>query len=167
MLMIRPARRFIMPLMTARVVWNAPLRLASSTASQSASVSRSRMLSRVRPALLTRMSIGPRACSAAAIGGLDLIALGHVAADPGRAARRARRRPAAARACSRPTTATLAPAAVERSRDGEADAAGAAGDEGGLAAEVDGRHAVRSCEEPLHLVGGPERDAWSRRARSA
>ncbi len=60
---MRPHRRFIMPRVAARMVANAPRRLASSTASQSSSLSRSRMLSRVRPALFTRMSIAPNAFS--------------------------------------------------------------------------------------------------------
>src|SRR5690348_3682507 len=109
MFTIRPARRFIMPLITAFVVWNAPLRLASSTASQSASVSRSRRLSRVSPALFTRMSMGPSADSAAAMAASTWTPSATLQANP------AARSPSSAamaadRACSRPTTATLAPA---------------------------------------------------------
>ena len=141
---MRPARRFIIPLITARVVWNAPLRLASSTASQSASVSRSRMLSRVRPGVVDQDVDRARAPARRR----------RWRPRPGPPGPRRRPRPAArspssaatarARACSRPTTATLAPARVERPRDGEPDAAGAAGDEGGLAGEVDGRSSPRN-----------------------
>ena len=55
-LMIRPARRFIIPREAARMVLKAPRRLVSITASQSSSLMRIRRLSRVTPALFTRTS---------------------------------------------------------------------------------------------------------------
>ena len=143
-----------MPLIAARVVWNAPFRLASSTASQSASVSRSRMLSRVRPALLTRMSIGPSAASAAATAASTCSADGDVAG----------RRPRRGRPAPRPRHGR-APRPARRSRpwrrrrEGRGRSRdrspGAAGDEGGLAGQID---AHGSCEELLHLVRRSQRD---------
>ena len=115
------------------------------------------MLSRVRPALLTRMSIGPRACSAAADRGVDLIAPsatsqadadravaqlgGHRAAPapaPGRRRRPWRPRRAGRRAMARPMPRVLP---VTK-------------------AVLPVRSMVVmpcTCEELLHLVGGPER----------
>ncbi len=107
---MRPLRRFIMPLIAPRVVWNAPFRLASSTASQSSSLSRSRMLSRVRPALLTRMSIGPERRFRRGKRRSDLLRHRDVAARRRRRARPAPPPPSRARSASRPTIATFAPA---------------------------------------------------------
>ena len=53
--MIRPARRRSMPRSAARVRRNGAVRSTSSTACQSSSFMRSASMSRVRPALLTRM----------------------------------------------------------------------------------------------------------------
>ena len=157
MLMIRPARRFIMPLMTARMVWKAPLRLASSTASQSSSLSRSRMLSRVRPALLTRMSIGPRACSAAAIAASTCAASSHIAGHPGGPLAQRRRDPCRLRPIAA-DDGHLGARAVERLRDGESDAPGAAGDERGLPVRSIGSDSRLSSEELLDLIGRSQRD---------
>src|SRR5690242_9983926 len=63
MVMMRPKRRRIMPRMTARDRRKAPVRLISSTFSQSSSFRRSASMSRVMPALLTRMSTLPIAAS--------------------------------------------------------------------------------------------------------
>src|SRR5581483_2640644 len=64
MLITRPWRRLIMPRITARVRRNVPDRLTCSTFSHSSSFMRIEMLSRVMPALFTRMSILPIAASA-------------------------------------------------------------------------------------------------------
>src|SRR5512135_367166 len=116
--MIRPAFRFIMPLRTARIARNAPLRFASSTMSQSLSLIRSTIWSRVRPALFTRMSIGPRAASAAAQ--LGRRGPGPVGVPAGDGDPR--------------------PRAAERLGDGPPDTAGPAGDQGHFARQVDGVH---------------------------
>ena len=65
MLMIRPKRRFSMPFSAARDRRKAAVRLIARTVSQSASFMRMKRASRVTPALLTRMSIGPSALSTA------------------------------------------------------------------------------------------------------
>ena len=65
MLMIRPARAFIIGRATARVIQKGPARFVAMTASHSSSSIRISRLSRVMPALLTRMSIVPKAASAA------------------------------------------------------------------------------------------------------
>ncbi len=57
--MMRPWRAFIMPRMTARDRRNTALRLVSMTASHSSSFMRRARLSRVMPALLTRMETAP------------------------------------------------------------------------------------------------------------
>ena len=67
MLMMRPLRRLIMPLVTARMA-RMLSRLASSTASQSASLRRSRMLSRAsRSRCRTRsnVNVGAQECNGA------------------------------------------------------------------------------------------------------
>src|SRR5262245_60310435 len=66
MLMMRPARRLIMARTAARARRKPALRFMSSTACQSSSFIRMASMSRVMPALLTRMSILPVAVSAAA-----------------------------------------------------------------------------------------------------
>ena len=93
MLMIRPQRRFIMPRVTERMATNAPRRFASSTASQSSSLSRSRMLSRVRPALLTRMSTLPSSSSARSTSDDDRRRIGDVAREAARLRARSPRPP--------------------------------------------------------------------------
>ena len=65
--MIRPARAFIMPRSTARDSRNTDLRSVSITSSHSASFMRRRRLSRVMPALLTRMPTAPYSFSIAAM----------------------------------------------------------------------------------------------------
>ena len=65
-----PFRRLIMPRRTALLIRKAPFKLTVKTASQSCSGIIRAMLSRVMPALLTRMSMGPSACSAAATAAL-------------------------------------------------------------------------------------------------
>ena len=128
-----------MPLMTARVVWNAPLRLASSTASQSASLKPQQEVVPGQPGVvhqdvdrvrapLPRPRSRPRP------------------APPSprrRRSPRARSPSSAATACGLARLAAhdrhLGPGAVQRARDRESDAARAAGDEGDLAGEVDGR----------------------------
>src|SRR5262245_50964983 len=62
--MILPRLRSIMPGATARAQRNMEVRLVASTPSHSSSVTSSDGLSRVTPALLTRMSMGPRVPSA-------------------------------------------------------------------------------------------------------
>src|SRR2546427_4785403 len=59
MLMMRPLRAFIMPRMTALLVRNTLVRLVSMIDAQSSSFMRISRLSRVMPALLTRIEIGP------------------------------------------------------------------------------------------------------------
>jgi hypothetical protein len=59
MLMMRPQRAFIMPRITARDRRKTLRRLVSITSSQSASFMRSARLSRVMPALFTRMAMSP------------------------------------------------------------------------------------------------------------
>jgi hypothetical protein len=59
MLMMRPQPRSTMPSMTCRVTLNTLFRFVLMTAFQSPSVMRLKTESRVMPALLTRMSIGP------------------------------------------------------------------------------------------------------------
>src|SRR5512139_3663863 len=66
MLMMRPQRAFIMPRITARERRNTDFRLVSMTSSQSASFMRSARLSRVMPALLTRIAIAPTSFSISA-----------------------------------------------------------------------------------------------------
>src|SRR6266550_7878410 len=66
MLMIRPARRLLMPRAACLIIRNAPLKFVSRTASQSSSLMRNTRLSRRVPALFTRMSIGPRSRSTSA-----------------------------------------------------------------------------------------------------
>jgi len=56
---MRPQPRSLMPSITWRVTLNTLLRLVLITAIQSCSVMRLKMLSRVMPALLTRISTGP------------------------------------------------------------------------------------------------------------
>ena len=63
-LMILPRPRAIMPGTTARAQRNIEVRLVARTVSHSSSVTSSDGLSRVMPALLTRMSMGPSADSA-------------------------------------------------------------------------------------------------------
>ncbi len=65
MLTMRPLRRRIMPRTAARDRRNAAVRLTAMTWSHSSSFIRTKMLSRVMPALLTRMSRPPSAASAA------------------------------------------------------------------------------------------------------
>src|SRR5690606_1502961 len=65
MLMMRPARAFIMVLRTARDSRNTAVRLVSSTAAQSSSFMRMARVSRVMPALLTRICGPPSAASSA------------------------------------------------------------------------------------------------------
>ena len=84
MLMMRPHRRFIMPRDAARIATNAPRRLASSTASQSSSLMRNRMLSRVRPALFTRMSIAPKSFSTLSTSAVDGRRIADVAGEAAR-----------------------------------------------------------------------------------
>ena len=68
MLMIRPPPpAFAMRPATSRAISQAPLRLVSSTRSQSASSVSSSGLSTTMPALFTRIEIGPSPASAAAI----------------------------------------------------------------------------------------------------
>ena len=57
--MMRPRRAFIIPRNTSRASWNAGFRLVAMTASQSSSFIRTSRLSRVMPALFTRMPIAP------------------------------------------------------------------------------------------------------------
>ncbi|MNT61421.1 hypothetical protein D3C72_1990660 [compost metagenome] len=57
--MMRPLRAFIMPRMTALLVRNTLVRLVSMIDAQSSSFMRISRLSRVMPALLTRIEIGP------------------------------------------------------------------------------------------------------------
>ena len=65
MLMIRPARALSIGRAIARVIQNGPDRFVSITASHSSPSIRISRLSRVMPALLTRMSTDPRPSSAA------------------------------------------------------------------------------------------------------
>ena len=136
--MIRPQRRRIMPRSAARARRKPAVRSTSITFCQSSSFMRSARLSRVRPALLTRMSSWPIAASAALtsasrragigeIGGGDMGALAKLG---GQRLERRRRVPA---------SSTVAPCAVERARDRAADAARGAGDQGRLAAEIEHR----------------------------
>ena len=60
---MRPRRSRIMPLDARRTQRNAPVRLTSSTCSNSSSVIRMRSWSRVIPALATSTSTGPWAAS--------------------------------------------------------------------------------------------------------
>src|SRR5262245_28637935 len=64
MLITRPKRRRIMPRIAARVSRKVPVRLTCRTLSHSSSFMRMEMLSRVMPALFTRMSSLPIAASA-------------------------------------------------------------------------------------------------------
>jgi hypothetical protein len=66
MLMMRPARAFIIPRSTARQSRKTDLRSVSTTASHSASFMRSRRLSWVTPALFTRIETAPNSFSMAA-----------------------------------------------------------------------------------------------------
>ena len=143
-----------MPLITAAMVWNAPLRLASSTASQSSSSERSRMLSRVRPALLTRMSIGPRAPLRRRHGGLDLrLRPRRRRHDPGAPGRRAGGDRGRARRLARPTIATSRPRPWSAPRDRAPIPARAAGDE----RDLSGRESiVMVMRGTLHLAGRAE-----------
>ncbi len=65
MLMIRPARALSIGLAMARVIQNGPERLVSMTGAHSSASIRIIRLSRVMPALLTRMSTLPNSSSAA------------------------------------------------------------------------------------------------------
>ncbi len=56
---MRPQPRSIMPSITCLVTWNSELRLVSMTACQASLLIFWNVPSRVMPALLTRMSIGP------------------------------------------------------------------------------------------------------------
>ena len=66
MFTMRPDRCRIIPRMAALVHRNAPFKLVSNTASQSSSLNRITRLSRVMPALFTRMSSPPRSVDACA-----------------------------------------------------------------------------------------------------
>src|SRR5213596_3298162 len=63
MLTIRPQRRLIIPRAACLVIRKAPFRFVSSTVLQSSSLIRNNRLSRVVPALFTRMSILPNSRS--------------------------------------------------------------------------------------------------------
>ena len=60
-LMMRPARFFMKSAYRALIIKNVPLRFTLSTASKSSGVMRRASLSRVMPALFTRMSTPPSA----------------------------------------------------------------------------------------------------------
>ena len=64
MLMILPRPRAIMPGATARAQRNIDVRFVASTVSHSSSLTSTVFFSRMMPALLTRMSMGPSAFSA-------------------------------------------------------------------------------------------------------
>ena len=94
----------------ARVATNAPRRFASRTASQSSSLSRKRTLSRVTPALLTRMSTAPKASSTSVTSAATEATSATSQAKPrARSAGPSSDATSCARARSRPTTATRAP----------------------------------------------------------
>ena len=161
MLMMRPQRRFIMPRAVARMATKAPRRLASSTASQSSSLRRNRMLSRVRPALLTRMSICPNAFSTACDERGDGRRVADVAgealgAGPDGGGRLGGLRLVAA------DDGDAGAGGGERLGDGAPDAARAAGDERDAPGEVD-VHAVTRVEERVDVRGGAARDDLERR----
>ena len=136
--MMRPLPRSTM---CASAAWDrkkVPERLTSSTLCQSSSVSLSTVLSMVMPALLTRMSSLP-CCSMT-----SPITRRQSSAEPTLPwwmVTGVRKRSAKSAAnCSAASTLPLNPAAMTapwlaRLRDGGADAAGAAGDEGDAAAQ--------------------------------
>ena len=87
MLMIRPSRAFIIGRAAARVNRNVPRRLMLITASHWSSFMRTITLSRVMPALLTRMFSPPHSFDDLVDHLADALAVGHVAGDRlGRAA---------------------------------------------------------------------------------
>ena len=98
------------------------------------------------PALLTRTLAGPSARLDRVDERADLLELADVAGRRVDRAAARRERPARGlellRAC-RPQMATFAPELAERPRDGEADAAAAAGDDGDVAVEETGSEDAR------------------------
>ena len=92
----------------------------------------------MRPALFTRMSIGAEGRFRGTERRFNLLGHGDVTRDAGGAGRPALRRRSGRAPCP-DRDRDLGPCAVKGARDGETDAAGAAGDEGGLAGEVDRR----------------------------
>ena len=111
----------------------------------------------MRPALLTRMSVGPSAASAAATAAFTSRPLSHVAGDPGGARRGPRRLPARGR--DRDPRGHSRTRAVERAGHGQADTRVLPVTNGGTA----GRSMVSlltgsAIEEPLHFIRRSQRD---------
>ena len=133
MLMIRPLFARAICRQTALQVLNAPLRLTASTRSKSSSVICSSSLSRVTPALLTRMSMRPKSSPIRRNGFLDERKVGHVAfVGRGADAEGLRFGDRFGRALVRAGVHDGDVGAVLRrasDRDGRADAARAAGDD--------------------------------------
>ena len=133
---MRPQRFFIMPRSTARDRRKAAVRLTAITWSHSSSFMRMKRLSRVMPALLTRMSIGAPAAASAALGSASTDAVSErlQVAMKARLAEFGLHRfqRFGARAGEHDRRALR----MQRLGDGAADAAGGAGDQCGLACEI-------------------------------
>src|SRR4030081_774782 len=131
MLTMRPQRRLIIPRDAARMARNAPRRLASRTVSQSSSLMRNRMLSRVSPALFTRMSIWPNAFSTDSTSAVMDAGSPTSAPQPPAPPPPAPARAPPPRGLTAPDHGHARAGAGERFGDGAPDAARAARDEGG------------------------------------
>ena len=137
--MIRPKRRRIMVRTAARASRNVAVRLTAITSSQASSLSCTSRLSRVMAALATRMSSLPIASSAFGTSASTCILVGQIAGQHMHALLELAGElieHLAPRAREGDSRALL----MQGARDGAADAAGGAGDQGRLAGQIE--HAI-------------------------